>query len=110
MAEEKAEDERTIGGKPLAGATFSGQLEVEALKAPTGLSVSVKGGGDPKFVQTLQLVATLTYDDQSTEDVTARAEWKSSDPAKVTVANSGQNKGLCTKVKVGKATITATLK
>lgn len=49
------------------------------------------------------LTATATYDDSSTEDVTADASWTSSDPTKATVSA-----GFVTGVAAGSSTVTAT--
>lgn len=48
------------------------------------------------------LVATATFDDASTEDVTAEATWSSSDPTKATVAS-----GFVTGIAAGSSTVTA---
>ena len=48
------------------------------------------------------LVATATYDDASTEDVTAAASWSSSDPTKATVSA-----GFVTGIAAGASTVTA---
>lgn len=53
---------------------------------------------------TQQLTATVTYADGSTADVTADAEWSSSDDTVATVSETG----LVTAVAEGSATITAT--
>ena len=52
---------------------------------------------------TLQLVATATFRDGTTEDISATAEWSSSDPLVATVASSG----LVTAGLPGSVTITA---
>ena len=53
---------------------------------------------------TLQLTATGTYSDQSTQDLTPSAAWTSSDAGVVTVSSTG----LITAVAPGSATVTAT--
>ena len=53
---------------------------------------------------TLQLTATGTYSDQSTQDLTPSAAWTSSDAGVVTVSSAG----LITAVAPGSATVTAT--
>jgi len=53
---------------------------------------------------TLQLAATGTYSDQSTQDLTPSAAWTSSDAGVVTVSSAG----LITAVAPGSATVTAT--
>ncbi|MHB8744751.1 MAG: outer membrane protein assembly factor BamB family protein [Sulfuricaulis sp.] len=55
--------------------------------------------------KTLQLTATGTYSDGSTQDLTSQVSWQSSDPTKVTVSATGQITG---KNNYGSATVTAT--
>lgn len=55
--------------------------------------------------QTYQLAATLTYDDASTEDVTATAVWDSDNDSAATVSSAG----LVTAVAAGDATVSATV-
>ena len=55
--------------------------------------------------ETEELVATATFDDASTEDVTRSAEFTSSDPTIATVSDAGIVRALAT----GEVTITATL-
>ena len=54
--------------------------------------------------KTQQLIATGTYSDSHTEDLTLRVDWASSDTAKATVSASG----LVTWTGVGQAAVTAT--
>jgi hypothetical protein len=66
----------------------------------------VPGGGTPiKVGQTLQLTATATYADGTTQDVTSQVTWTSSD---TNVATVGVHTGLVTIVGPGTVTITAT--
>lgn len=68
-------------------------------------SIAITGYSDPLAPEsTVQLVATGTYDDASTADVTAQATWSSGDEGVATV-----NAGLVTGVSAGAATITATI-
>jgi hypothetical protein len=55
----------------------------------------------------LQLAATGHFDDQSTQDLTAQAEWTSSDP-NVTIGNVAGSKGLATSTALGATTSTIT--
>lgn len=61
----------------------------------------------PTFIEgkTLQLTATGTYSDLSTQDLTTQVTWMSSDTAEATVSATG----LVTGVGIGSPTITATL-
>ena len=56
-----------------------------------------------------QFVATGTYSDNSTEDLTPAATWSSSNTAVATVSNAAGSNGLATSVGAGLTTITATL-
>ena len=80
----------------------SGTLTVTAAKlvsiAVTPASVSIPVG------VTQQFTATGTYDDTSTQDLTAYATWTSSKGTLATVSNAG----LASSVAVGNVTITAT--
>jgi 6-phosphogluconolactonase (cycloisomerase 2 family) len=56
---------------------------------------------------TQQLLATGTFSNGDTEDITATADWTSDAPAIATVDSSGEQNGLVTGEAVGTATITA---
>lgn len=82
----------------------NGNAVLVTRKAPKSLSVepsSKKIASD----QTVQLTATATYSDQTTEDISGTVTWTSSDQSTATVSSSG----LVTAVKEGKVTITATV-
>src|SRR6187402_1667159 len=55
-----------------------------------------------------QLVATGTYSDSKTRDITAQATWSSSDPAAVVVSNAAGSVGLAQGLVPGNVTISAT--
>jgi len=57
----------------------------------------------------LQLTATGTYSDTSTQDLTTQVTWSSSDMAKASVSNSTGTNGLLTSISTGPTTITAAL-
>ena len=57
---------------------------------------------------TQQFVATGTFSDGTTQDITAVATWSSSDVTKATVSNADGSKGLATGAGIGSTTITAT--
>jgi hypothetical protein len=59
--------------------------------------------------ETLQLTATGTYSDGSTEDVTEQAQWTLADEAAVTVSNAPGTRGLLTSVELGETTVRASL-
>jgi|GEM_PF-5404863 len=73
-------------------------------KAPTSLSVT-PAESTIASNQTVQLTATATYNDASTEDISGTVTWTSSDTSIATVSSSG----LVTAVKEGSITITATV-
>ncbi len=56
-----------------------------------------------------QFVATGTYSDNTTEDLTLAATWSSSNTAVATVSNAPGSSGVATSVSAGLTTITATL-
>jgi hypothetical protein len=58
---------------------------------------------------TLQFVATGTYSDSSTQDITSFVTWNSSDNSIAMVSNAGNTKGLATTVGAGTTDITAAL-
>ena len=58
---------------------------------------------------TAQFLATGTFSDSSTKDLTTQAAWSTSDATKATVSNTGGTNGLATGVAAGTATITATM-
>jgi uncharacterized protein YjdB len=59
--------------------------------------------------QTVNLVATGVFADQSKQDVTAQATWASSAALVATVGNTGTTKGQVTGVAAGSFTVTATV-
>lgn len=75
-------------------------------EAPAIVSISISPSAfEINEGQTQQLVATATYDDSTTEDVTAFATWASSATGTATVNSSG----LVTGVAEGVANVTATI-
>ena len=56
----------------------------------------------------LQLTATGTFSDRTTQNLTASVSWTSSDPANAVVSNAEGSEGLVTGTGVGSARITAT--
>ncbi len=73
-------------------------------KAPTSLSVTPVESTIASN-QTVQLTATATYSDASTEDISGTVTWTSSDPTVATVSSNGR----VTAVKEGNVTITASV-
>jgi hypothetical protein len=58
---------------------------------------------------TQQFVATGTYTDQSTQDLTTQVSWNSDTPGTATVSNASGSKGLATGVAIGTTNVSATL-
>ncbi|MGN0254414.1 MAG: Ig-like domain-containing protein, partial [Chordicoccus sp.] len=73
-------------------------------KLPTGLAVTPKTSTIASN-QTVQMTATATYSDATTEDISGTVTWTSSDPTVATVSSNG----LVTAVKEGSVTITASV-
>lgn len=69
------------------------------------VSIAISGGTVVNVGSNLQLTATATYEDASTEDITTQSAWTTSSAANATV---GAATGLVTGVSSGPATITAT--
>ena len=58
---------------------------------------------------TKQFIATGTYSDNTTQDITSLVTWSSSAGSVATISNAAGSKGLATSVVAGSTTITATL-
>lgn len=93
----------TLGG-------VSGQTSLEVIGIVLqSIAVTSMTTGDLAVGRTRQLVATGTYSDNSTADLTTQVTWTSSDDARATVSNIDGSRGLVTAVAAGGVTITATL-
>jgi len=73
---------------------------------PTVTAVTVSGAGSPGVGDTVQLTATATFSDGTTQTVTAQATWESSNQAIVTITSGG----LASFLAQGDADIKATFK
>jgi uncharacterized protein YjdB len=83
-----------LGGCNICGKFFRGAEDI------VGLAVSpLNGSVQPSSTQ--QFMATGTYSDNSTGDVTSQTEWTSSNPAVATISSAG----LATGVALGNTTI-----
>jgi hypothetical protein len=67
------------------------------------LNSSIRNGTLKEFL------ATGTYTDDTTQDITADVTWSSSDIGVATISNAGGEEGIASSVSAGDATITATL-
>jgi hypothetical protein len=91
----------------LAGISGSTTLSVSSA---TLASIDVTPSHPSAALGTTQaFVATGTYTDNSTQDVTSDVVWTTSSAAVATVSNAVDSHGLATTVAVGSTTITATL-
>ncbi|MBK7537264.1 MAG: Ig-like domain-containing protein [Myxococcales bacterium] len=86
------------------GISGTASLTVRAL-----MSITISEAVDLAWGTTKQLVATGTYSDASTADVTELATWTTSDAAAISVSDSAGTKGLVTGISTAGATITATI-
>lgn len=82
----------------------NGNAVLVTRKAPTSIAVT-PATNTIASNQTVQLTATATYNDASTEDISGTVTWTSSDTSIATVSSSG----LVTAVQEGSVTITATV-
>lgn len=87
---ENKDNEGDVTAYPLMASVFptsDGDLWIEqpAFGGPTLMSLAITGDNTMAIGDINSLVATATYSDASTADVTAAALWSSATPAKVTV-------------------------
>jgi hypothetical protein len=81
-----------------------------AVSSATLVSIDVTPSHPSAALGTTQkFVATGTYTDSSTQDITGNVTWTTSVPAVSTVSNAEGSRGLATTVALGSTTITATL-
>ena len=81
-----------------------------AVSSATLVSIDVTPSHPSVALGTQQaFVATGTYTDDSTQDLTQDVTWTTSDPAVATVSNAAGSRGLATTVATGATTIAATL-
>ncbi len=86
----------------IQGATaFSVTPAVLVSLAVTPVSPSLALGTSQEFV------ATGTYSDMTTQDLTTSVTWSSSDPAVASVSNAASTEGVATSLAVGTTTVTA---
>ena len=98
-------------GTSVITATLGTFMATTTLTVTTAALVSIAVTPNPATVvpgATVVMVATGTYSDASTQDVTQTASWMSMAPSIATVANTG-TRGAVTGVAAGTATITATI-
>ena len=83
-----------------------------ALEVTAAALVSIEvSPADPSLAKgtTRQLIATGTYTDNSTQDLTKQVTWNVIDPSVASVSNAAGTNGLITALAVGSATVSATL-
>jgi len=110
------------GSEGLATSISAGTTTITAtdpgtsISGSTGLTVTPKvlvsiavTPANPSIIlgSTLQLTATGTFSDSSTQDMTTSVTWSSSLPGMATVSNALGSEGLATSVALGLTTITA---
>src|SRR5262249_24353587 len=71
------------------GSSGGGSTPPPTQPTPTVVSVAVTGAGSPTAGDTVQLTATATFSDNTTQTVTAQATWDSSNASVATVNASG---------------------
>ncbi len=114
----------TIGQDGLVASVAAGSTTISATLASAGVTGSTTLTVTPAVLVAIditpaipsislgssqQFIATGTYSDNTTEDITAAVTWKSSNAAVAMVSNAPGTNGLATSVSAGKATITAAL-
>lgn len=92
-------------------AGLSATVNVTVLnKSLVSIAVTAFGGGSSVQLNgTINIIATATYSDASTDTLTNAATWSSTNTAVITVSNSLPNVGRATGVTAGTSTITATV-
>jgi urocanate hydratase len=111
----------TEGSKGLASSHSVGQTAITAssggMSASTVLTVTAAQlaslavtPADPVVIRgmTQQFIATGTFTDHSTQDLTASAVWSSSDPSIALISNIPGSQGLASALSPGTITVTAT--
>jgi trimeric autotransporter adhesin len=92
-------------------AAYSGQSATVSVKVNdvTLSSLAIKPSADATLAKgtTLQLSATGTFSDRSTQDLTKLVAWASSDATVATVGDGGGKDGLVTALKAGTTTVSA---
>jgi hypothetical protein len=92
----------------LAGVTGTAMLTVNAVTL-VSISVTPQPPLSIPIRGTVQLTATATFSDNSTQDVTQLVSWFSSHPPVASVSNTANRKGLVTGLTPGMSTITAAM-
>lgn len=110
----------TVGGGGMLTAAGSGQAVITASSqgvsgnvsvsiAPALVSIAVTPASPTIARQTtVQFIATGTFTDKSTQNLTSSVSWSSSNSAVATISSTAPTSGLATAVAAGSATITAT--
>jgi uncharacterized protein YjdB len=105
MLTAKASGQCSVGAKL---GSVNGSLAVTV--TPALLSIAVTPAAPSIAANTtLQFIATGTYSDNSTQNLTSQVDWASSNTAVVTVSTTAPTKGLAKALSAGTASISATL-
>lgn len=95
------------GGGNQAASTTQGTRSTS--KAASLVSIVVTPANPSVTNLTEQFTATGTYSDNSTQDLTSKATWISSNTTVASISNASGTDGLATMVNLGSSTISATL-
>jgi uncharacterized protein YjdB len=111
------------GSKGLATSVSSGNTTISATQPGTGVtgstsftvtsaalvSIAITPASSSKALGlSQQFIATGTYSDATTQDLTAAVTWASSSPSVASISNAAVTKGLASTSSTGSTTITAT--
>jgi YD repeat-containing protein len=89
------------------GVTINGCSPVTVVPVLQSLAVNPANPSVPKG-GTRQLIATGSYNDGSTQDLTTSVSWSSSNSTAATISNQAGTQGLATAISLGTTTVTAT--
>ena len=101
----------SAGSATVSAAVDGVAVEVEAAVLALAVTAVEVAPQSPQIAagSTVQLTATATFSDDSTQDVTEDADWGSDDASVVTVSNQAGERGLATSVDSGSTVVRATL-
>jgi hypothetical protein len=89
----------TVSGNTALGVTAATLVSIQVDPADSVISMDI----------TVEFTATGIYSDNSTQDLTQKVTWKSSDDRVVSISNADDSRGLATPAGVGSSTIYAIL-
>jgi trimeric autotransporter adhesin len=100
----------SVGNTTISG-SFGGMQGSATVTVTNATLVSITVLPEPSIAKgtTVQLTATGTFSDETTQDLTTQVSWTSGDNSIAQVSNVAPNQGLVTGLGVGSTPITATL-